>query len=178
MCDSNVNTISFHSFIVRFYMWAHNASALVTVECAIELAGFGVALTLPRNIICLDSVEFGNSIWHTCLRLVESFDQNLSTHQAALVFVLYYYVSFHKTDFLKPRSSLWHPSYNPHPQCLNYQQDPAVVRRDMHIWVLGIKAISISSGVIWAWWHPWGVWIQLLIQPSSGCAWICTFSTV
>jgi len=26
-------------------MWAHNASALVTVECAIELAGFGVALT-------------------------------------------------------------------------------------------------------------------------------------
>ena len=45
MCDSNVNTISFHSFIVWFYIWAHNTSALVTVECAIELAGFGVALT-------------------------------------------------------------------------------------------------------------------------------------
>jgi len=45
VCDSNVNTISFHSFIVWFYVWAHNASALVTVECAIELAGFGVALT-------------------------------------------------------------------------------------------------------------------------------------
>ena len=47
MCDSNVNTISFHSFIVWFYVWAHNASALVTVECAIELDGFGVALTIP-----------------------------------------------------------------------------------------------------------------------------------
>ena len=46
MYDSNVNTISFHSFIVWFYVWAHNASALVTVECAIELAGFGVALTI------------------------------------------------------------------------------------------------------------------------------------
>ena len=45
MCNFNVNTISFHSFIVWFYVWAHNASALVTVECAIELAGFGVALT-------------------------------------------------------------------------------------------------------------------------------------
>jgi len=27
-------------------MWAHNASALITIECAIELAGFGVALTI------------------------------------------------------------------------------------------------------------------------------------
>ena len=49
MCDSNVNTISFHSFIVWFYVWAHNASVLVTVECAIELAGFGVALTCPTD---------------------------------------------------------------------------------------------------------------------------------
>ena len=32
--------------MVWLYVWAHNASALVTVECAIELAGFGVALTL------------------------------------------------------------------------------------------------------------------------------------
>jgi len=31
--------------MVWFYVWAHNTSALVTVECAIELAGFGVALT-------------------------------------------------------------------------------------------------------------------------------------
>ena len=31
--------------MVWFYVWAHNASALVTVEYAIELAGFGVALT-------------------------------------------------------------------------------------------------------------------------------------
>ena len=50
VCDSNVNIISFHSFIVWFYAWAHNASALVTVECAIELAGFGVALTMSINI--------------------------------------------------------------------------------------------------------------------------------
>ena len=51
MCDSNVNTISFHSFIVWFYVWAHNASALVTVECAIELAGFCVALTTTPRIL-------------------------------------------------------------------------------------------------------------------------------
>jgi len=52
VCDSNVNTISFHSFIVWFYVWAHNASALATVECAIELAGFGVALTtMPLNTV-------------------------------------------------------------------------------------------------------------------------------
>ena len=32
-------------------MWAHNASAPVTVECAIELAGFGVALTVEKRNI-------------------------------------------------------------------------------------------------------------------------------
>jgi len=44
-------------------MWAHNASALATVECAIELAGFGVALTeYATNIISKPKV--GAISWH------------------------------------------------------------------------------------------------------------------
>ena len=41
-------------------MWAHNASALVTVECAIELAGFGVALTLNEKTKVSEAPKWQN----------------------------------------------------------------------------------------------------------------------
>ena len=62
MCDSNINTILFHSFIVWFYIWAHNASALVTVECAIELAGFDVALTVCWGASVSDTGCWRNNV--------------------------------------------------------------------------------------------------------------------
>jgi len=66
VCDSNVNIISFHSFIVWFYVWAHNTSALITVECAIELAGFGVALTTPSSTSSFDvETSYDSSTGHT-----------------------------------------------------------------------------------------------------------------
>ena len=43
--------------MVWFYVWAHNASALVTVECAIELAGFGVALTVIMHAPTADGQQ-------------------------------------------------------------------------------------------------------------------------
>jgi len=46
--------------MVWFYVWAHNASALVTVECAIELAGFGVALTIFLQQV---KTRYSENIW-------------------------------------------------------------------------------------------------------------------
>ena len=64
--------------MVWFYVWAHNASALVTVECAIELAGFGVALTIFFGLYNSSS---------TFQMMMNNFLHNLIIHGVMMVYM-------------------------------------------------------------------------------------------